>query len=399
MLMGTTLLTVAKKSLFASVILSVAGLLFALASAPASAEGAGAGQVDHWGSYSGGGSTGENLRPESITLPGQVAEIGTSNSTEYALLTNGSLYSWGLGTHGELGNGTNQNSLGLPQQVSFPGGVQIAWIPTDVMPFDTALAVDTQGHVWGWGYNRNGELCLGNDRSYSTPVELPFTDVTALAGAGTHALYDANGTVYACGTDRDGELGDGGGGSSSTPVQVRNLNGRSVTSLVAAYANSGALLSNGEYLDWGYDGQGQLGDGTINQSSDVPVEVPLPQPVTRVVQGGSLFGNGQTLVMLSDGSLFAWGDGKDYQLGNGKSGVAASPVRFFPPRGVTYTALATNGNTSYATSSDGDVYAWGAGGSGQVGDGNKGVAKEPVWVDSGASAISATADDVAVNNG
>jgi alpha-tubulin suppressor-like RCC1 family protein len=397
MLMGTALLTVTKKSLFAGIILGVTGLLFTLASAPASAEGAGVGQVDHWGSYSGGGSTGENLRPATITLPGQVAEIGTSNSTEYALLTNGSVYSWGLGTHGELGNGTNQNSLGLPQQVRFPGGVRIAWIPTDVMPYDTALAVDTQGHAWGWGYNRNGELCLGNDRSYSTPVELPFTDVTALAGAGTHALYDANGTVYACGTDRDGELGDGGGGSSSTPVQVKNLNGRSVTSLVAAYANSGALLSNGEYLDWGYDGQGQLGDGTINQSSDVPVEVPLPQPVTRVVQGGSLFGNGQTLVMLSDGSLFAWGDGKNYQLGNGKSGVEPSPVRFFPPHNVTYTALATNGNTSYAVSSSGDVYAWGAGGSGQVGDGNKGVAKEPVWVDSGAAAISATADDVAVN--
>jgi alpha-tubulin suppressor-like RCC1 family protein len=84
---------------------------------------------------------------------------------------------------------------------------------------------------------------------------------------------------------------------------VQGLNGQSVTTLVAAYANGGALLSNGQYYDWGNDSKGQLGNGTIRQNSAVPVRVPLPASVTQVAQGGSLAGNGQTLVMLSDGSL------------------------------------------------------------------------------------------------
>ena len=61
-----------------------------------------------------------------------------------------------------------------------------------------------RGNVWGWGDNAGGELCLGTTRIYRTPVELPFTGVTALAGASNHALYDAHGTVYACGQNVNG---------------------------------------------------------------------------------------------------------------------------------------------------------------------------------------------------
>ena len=52
-------------------------------------------------------------------------------------------------------------------KVRFPAGVKIASLPIDVMPFDTGLAVDTKGHVWGWGDNQGGELCLGNQTSTS----------------------------------------------------------------------------------------------------------------------------------------------------------------------------------------------------------------------------------------
>jgi alpha-tubulin suppressor-like RCC1 family protein len=132
--------------------------------------------------------------------------------------------------------------------------------------------------------------------------------VTALAGASNHALYDAGGTVYACGQNVAGDLGDGSRRSSTAPVKVAGLRGRRVSELVASFANSGALLSSGKYFDWGYDRQGQLGDGYVDRSSDVPVPVPLPHPVQQVAQGGSLWDNGQTLVLLSGGSLWAWGD-------------------------------------------------------------------------------------------
>ncbi len=51
------------------------------------------------------------MSPAAVTVPGTVAEVGTSNSTQYALLANGSLYAWGLGTHGQLGDGGTENSF------------------------------------------------------------------------------------------------------------------------------------------------------------------------------------------------------------------------------------------------------------------------------------------------
>jgi alpha-tubulin suppressor-like RCC1 family protein len=355
--------------------------------------------VEHWGSFF-GAREGWNYQlatsPIALTVPGTVAEIGTSNSTEYALLTNGSLYAWGLGTDGQLGDGRRVNSFATAVQVRFPAGVKIRSIPTDVMPYDTALAVDTNGNVWGWGQNGGGELCLGNTKTYKTPVKLPLSDVTAVAGASNHALYDSRGTVYACGQNLEGSLGDGSWRSTTTAKKVAALSGSSVTELVASFANSGALLSNGEYLDWGYDAQGQLGDGQFQRPSDVPVRVKLPHPVTQVAEGGSIWGNGQTLVILKNGSLWAWGANYNGQLGDRTTQPQALPVRFYPPAGVTYQSLATGSSTSYAISTAGKVYAWGASFVGQLGDGATLMTLAPVRVASGATMISSTANNVVV---
>jgi alpha-tubulin suppressor-like RCC1 family protein len=373
-----------------------AALLSTLSLAPAMAQ-PGAATVDHWGAYTGSPEN-TNLRPVSVSLPGPVTEIGTSNSTEYALLNNGTLWAWGTGSDGQLGDGRTKGSSS-PVQVQFPAGVRIASIPTDVMPFDTGLAVDTHGNVWGWGDNKSGSLCLGTTRRYLSPVELPFTNVSAVAGAGSHAVYDANGTVYSCGSGRNGELGDGSMQNATRPAQVRGLDGNSVTALVASYANGGALLQDGQYFDWGLDSEGQLGDGIIGRSSDTPVQVSLPGAVTQVAEGGSLPGNGQTLVMLSNGLLRSWGADQFSQLGNGRQGVFPSPVPFFPPNGVSYATLATSGATSYAVSTRGEVFAWGDNSEGQVGNGGNQTAQQPVPVDFGATSISATANDVAVTVG
>ena len=70
--------------------------------------------VRHWGTFFGGANTftpeDMTTSPASLNLPGSVAEVATSNSSQYALLTNGSVYAWGLGNAGQLGDGATGNS-------------------------------------------------------------------------------------------------------------------------------------------------------------------------------------------------------------------------------------------------------------------------------------------------
>jgi alpha-tubulin suppressor-like RCC1 family protein len=350
--------------------------------------------VAYWGTFA--ESTSQHLSPVTVSLPAPVAEVGTSDSAVYALLTNGSLYAWGTGTHGQLGDGGTTSSFTTPVRVTFPAGVTIASIPVNSDPYDTAFAIDSTGHVWGWGYNRSGDLCLGNDTEQPTPVELPFTDVTAVAGAANHATFDAGGTLYSCGQNTYGTLGDGTTKGSKVPRRVKGLSGALVTALVAGYGNTGALLTNGDYYDWGLNSQGELGNGTL-QTSEVPVPVTLPDPVTQAFEGGNSTVDGQTLVLLSDGSVYAWGADSSSQLGDGKSGAERSPVKISPPDGVTYQVVASGGDTSYGISPAGDVYAWGGDKYGSVGDGTKNIARTPVEVEFGATAlISSTSHVVAV---
>jgi len=360
------------------------------------------GAVDHWGAFFGDSNTRDRdvtLRPAGMIFPDftSVKQVGTSNSTQYALLNDGTLWAWGQGTRGQLGNGSTANSFTEPVQVRFPSRVQIAYIPTDAMPFDTGLAVDTSGHAWGWGLNKGGELCLGTTSMFTRPQELPLAaPVITLAGANGHAVYDADGQVLSCGSDAGGVLGDGGRIiRHTTPVHVKGLASRPVAALVSSFDNAGALLANGAYYDWGFNTSGQLGTGTL-ASSNVPVRVRLPHPVTQVAQGGSAPDNGQTLVRLSDGTFRSWGNDTWSQLGDEGTGVQRLPVQFFPPAGVRYATLASGGGTSYAISTTGRVYSWGAGFAGQIGDGRKATATTPVLVDSGAGIISSTAGDVVV---
>jgi alpha-tubulin suppressor-like RCC1 family protein len=376
-------------------------LPLAVSGGAASASPAAGGTIKHWGAFIGG------LRPPfpydlhrspvPLSLPGRIAEIATSNSSQYALLANGSVYAWGLGKYGQLGDGSTENSFTRPVRVRFPAGVKIASIPIDVMPFDTALAVDTTGHVWGWGYNSFGQLCLGNRTEYNTPVRLPLRHVTLLSGAGGHSLFYSRGKVYACGNNTYGELGNGSRRSSKVPVQVIGLGTGRVTSLVSAFANSGAVMANGTYYDWGYNGQGQVGNGVLGQSALVPYRVPLPAAVTQLAQGGSAQGNGQTITLLASGALYAWGAGGDYQLGTGTTANQPSPVPIFAPAGVRYRLLATGGSTSYAISANGNVYAWGGNAVGEVGNGGIRSVRYPVRVASRATSISATSTDVMIS--
>ena len=117
-------------------------------------------------------------------IAGKVVQIATSNSDGYALTSTGQVYAWGVNSYAELGDGQETPYQTRAVKVDFPAGVKIASLPNP-MPFDAALAIDSAGHVWGWGLNGDDDLCLSG-LIEAQPQKLPLSDVTLATGARTH---------------------------------------------------------------------------------------------------------------------------------------------------------------------------------------------------------------------
>jgi alpha-tubulin suppressor-like RCC1 family protein len=327
-------------------------------------------------------------------VTGNVVQIATSNSDSYALTSTGQVWAWGVASYGELGDGQTAPYSTRAVRVDIPPGVRIATL-ANPMPFDGALAIDSRGHAWGWGLNASGDLCLPGLLELR-PARLPLNDVTLATGARTHSLLYSAGTVYACGSGDAGELGNGSTASSPTPTLVTGLPRTArVTALTSSWEGSGALLATGAYYDWGYNAAGQLGDGST-ASSAVPVRVKLPASVRQVSQGGSGAANGQTIVILADGSVWTWGNNSRGQLGDGSTADSRVPVRVNVPAGVTFVTVNSGGYACYAIDSSGTLWAWGGNQNGQLGTGS-GTRSEinPVDVGIRLTQVSSTASNVA----
>ncbi|MGH9172512.1 MAG: RCC1 domain-containing protein [Acidimicrobiales bacterium] len=327
-------------------------------------------------------------------IVGTVVQVATSNSDTYALTSTGTVWAWGVANDGELGDGSTPAYTGTAKEVDFPSGVTISEL-ANPMPFDGALAIDSRGDAWGWGLNVSGDLCLQDRFAVLRPVRLPLSHVSLAAGARSHSLFDSNGSVYACGGDEYGALGNGSMTSSSTPTRVRGLPEGRVKALTASWGNSGALMDNGRYYDWGYNRAGQLGDGSTTDS-DLPVHVNLPAAVVQVFQGGSGATNGQTLAIVAGDSLWAWGNGTDGQLGDSSKSSSTVPIRVRLPGGAKAVKVASGGSACYAIDKAGRLWAWGRNNFGQLGTGSAGPDRlRPLLTRISLSEVSSTAQNVA----
>jgi len=185
-----------------------------------------------------------------------------------------------------------------------------------------------------------------------------------------HTLaVDDSGRVWAWGYNGDGELGNGTKSDSSFPVLVRQLEG--AVSVAAGWSHSLALMDDGAVYAWGDNHFGELGDGSTDDSS-YPVEViELPEASAIVAQGSFS-------VAIAGGKLFAWGDNSDGELGNGSEEDSAVPGEVDSLGEVI--AVATGENHVLALLSDGTVWAWGSNEYGQLGNGSTTDSAVPVEV-------------------
>ena len=329
-----------------------------------------------------------------------VSTIAAGSSHSLALKSDGTIWSWGWNRDGQLGDGTSgiTNKSSHPTQVMvFAGDIGKPMIATGSYH---SLALKSDGTVWAWGRNNNGQLgdgTSGNDsnKSYSVQVKGPggtgnLTDVAAIAAGVMHSLaLKSDGTVWAWGYNNYGQLGDGTSGNGSNksyPVQVKGPGGTGnltdVVAITTGHYYSLALKSDGTVWTWGWNYGGQLGDGTsgLTANKSSPVQVKGPGGVGNLTDVVAIATDYQhSLALKSDGTVWAWGWNQDGQLGDGTSGITAnksSPVQVKGPGGVgnltDVAAIAAGGDHSLALKSDGTVWAWGDNNYGQLGDGTSG---------------------------
>jgi alpha-tubulin suppressor-like RCC1 family protein len=214
----------------------------------------------------------------------------------------------------------------------------------------TALAA---GSLRAWGDDLSGQLGDGGSVSRSTPVAVMLpagTAVKAVAAGGRHTLaVTRSGELLAWGYNFDGQLGDGTTTGRRTPVRVTLPGGAKVVAVAAGSSHSLAVTTAGKVLAWGSNEYGQLGDGTTTDRHR-PVAVRLPAG-TRVVAVSACYN--YSVALTSAGRVLAWGHNHSGQLGDGSRRSSHVPVRVKLPAGVKVTAIAAGGYQTLALTSAG----------------------------------------------
>jgi alpha-tubulin suppressor-like RCC1 family protein len=241
------------------------------------------------------------------------------------------------------------------------------------------------------GLNSSGQLgtIASANSIMAVPVDgsgmLNGKSLTGLAAGGSHTLACcADGTLAAWGYNGTGQLGNGT--TSISPVSVPQavtispaLTGRTPVSIAAGSYFNVVVCADGTLITWGYNTTGQLGTGTLTNSS-LPVAVTASPALFGKLPAAVAAGSGHGLALCADGTLVAWGGG----LGSGNTTATTVPLRVTATgvlAGQTVAAIAAGGNHSLVLLTDGTLASWGYNYDGQLGNGNQLNALIPVPVD------------------
>ncbi len=343
------------------------------------------GTVWTWGQNTlgqlGDGTTTDRTTPVQVNGLSDVIAVAAGRTMIMALKSDGTVWTWGLNNYGELGDGSTvtygKDADGKDIKVirNVPGPVVGL---NDVVAIaagrSTGAALKNDGTVWTWGENTYGTLGDGNTNvsltsgSSATPVRvIGLTDIVSIALKRSHILaLKSDGTVWAWGHNRNGQFGNGeatGDANSPgpVPVQVSDISDPGAT-IATGYWHSMALKSDGTVWTWGDNEAGELCDGTlINQLT--------PEKITGLydlsaIEGGEY----QTIALKRNGTVWMCGNNSAGQLGIGAATEESinTPVQVI---GLTNVVAITSGKYfSTALKGDGTIWTWGVNNKGQLGD-------------------------------
>jgi alpha-tubulin suppressor-like RCC1 family protein len=283
------------------------------------------------------------------------------------LKADGTIWSWGSNSNGQLGLGSaDNNPHPTPAQVIGTGYVGLA------VGLFHSLALRADGSLWTWGFNSNGQLGLGpvGDQHLPAQVTQVGNGWVAVATGIFHSLgLKSDGSLYVWGANGVGQLGLGNVGDMDTPTKL----GSGWVAIAAGGFHSFGLKDDGSLWAWGQNNVGQLGIGNkTNQNTPVQVGTGWVAVAAGSQEPtGSQEPGFHSLGLKSDGSLWAWGNNADGQLGQGNTINQSSPVRV--GKDADWVALAAGGGQSLGLKSDGSLWVWGSGG------GVPGLGNIPYW--------------------
>ncbi|HEU4412635.1 MAG TPA: hypothetical protein VFS43_45750 [Polyangiaceae bacterium] len=345
------------------------------------------GQVLCWGSNNygqlGDGTTASHLTPMPVLQsPGgppltrvQALALGSYHSC--ALVSGGEIRCWGLNLNGQLGDGTMTNRPTPVPVLQSPGGPPLTRVQALALGSHHSCALVGRGEARCWGYNDFGQLGDGTKTRRLTPVPvLQFVQALALGVWHSCALL-RGGEVRCWGWNSNGQLGDGTTTSRPTPGPVLQSPGglplTGVQALRLGYVHSCALVRGGKVLCWGWNSDGQLGDGTTTSR-------PTPAPVLQSPGGLPLegvqalgLGSGHSCTLVRGGKVLCWGWNSDGQLGDSTTTSRPTPAPVLqspgglPLEGVQEISLGSWHNCAILDS--GEPRCWGSNFHGQLGDG------------------------------
>jgi alpha-tubulin suppressor-like RCC1 family protein len=284
---------------------------------------------------------------------------------------NGSLWAWGSNANGRLGDNT---ATDRSSPVSVVGGFT-DWISASAGN-SHSLGVRANGSLWAWGIGGSGRLGDNTVTTRSSPVSVVggFTDwISASAGSSHNLGVRANGSLWAWGSNSSGQLGDDTATTRSSPVSV--VGGfTDWISASAGYVHNLGVRANGTLWAWGNNALAQLGDDTITSRSS-PVSV--VGGFTDWIQASG--GRFHSLGVRANGTLWAWGSGSNGRLGTNNTAGRSSPVSVVG--GFTDWIQASAGpGCSSAVRANGTLWAWGLNAQGQLGDNTTTNRSSPVSV-------------------
>ncbi|MCX6875564.1 MAG: hypothetical protein NTW21_17420 [Verrucomicrobia bacterium] len=282
-----------------------------------------------WGvGYNNYGQLGDGTttaRTGPIQIATGVTEVATGGNHTLFTKTDGSLWAMGLNDYGQLGDGTTINRP-TPVQV-LPSGVSKV-----ACGWQYSLFVKTTGELFAMGLNNFGQLGDLSTTNRSTPV-LVTTGVAQVSAGMHHSLYvTAGGSLFATGYNNYGQLGNNSTTNRSTPVQVATDVAQASASTGDDQGHSVYVKTNGSLWAMGRNTHGQLGNGTLTNSS-----VPLQIVASGVSQ--AFAGTMHTVFLKTDKTIWSTGLNNYGQLGDNTTTNRNTPAQF----DVNATAIAVGG--------------------------------------------------------